>query len=687
MSVRPHERWIWTELIGFDVTQPDHGVEQYLNAAGFTPTAICLLLTSADFVLGHEDRPDEFELWPDYCSRDGHELGRHRQRQVWTNRQLQRLIAGLHQHGIAVYLTFFTQFYHNKFHQEWFSDHPEIGAVYRGLGQWDVICGLHRFADGSYFEDFFAAQLVRAMDYYGFDGWHGADGWGPLSGPLWDVSVGDDLVDQFVAATGARVPEELRITGDHDVPGLEVRAGWLWRHRREEWIGFWADRWAGFWRTVLDALHAAGKQGVINSSWGRAPFESLYRYGIDYRKIVNAGVDGIIVETAAAGLHLKGEFQRETQHYDFSSGLMLIRAYVPDAKLIFLHNVHDICEEWDALRHIPCVLEREVFTLGNLWLRRSPREAGGAPPGAAPAPAPPQAITPAPLRPAADGFLCCLGDGLLPREWEWLRERWELSFGTNPTDLLGATFVWSDAAMHAEVAEFTARRTWFPHRLLFHLQTLGAPVPAAVRIEDLDAARGPLLVLAAHLLPETERQAVAAYDRGPVVAIGSFGEDCPAASWQFRDVYPPHELSCRVYGWDGEFEPDLHADCEETIPEDLLAVADQSYYWYHLYAREVSPGFLQACARLLQEVAGCPRLLTDPDVATVMAMTMPDGCLRLAIKGKRHWYEKPEIDVGRPIRDIRVVSEFPLVRVRPQGSKFAVRIPPHGLVVVDLTLE
>lgn len=663
MAIRPHERWIWTELIGFDVEQPDHGVALYLEEAGFIPDAICLLLTSPDFVLNHEDRDEEFELWPDFCSRDGHELGRHRQRQVWTNRQLQRLIAGLQARGVQVYLTFFCQFYHNKFHQEWFSDHPEIGNVYRGLGQWDVVCGLHRFRDGSYFQDFLAAKTVQAMQYYGFDGWHGADGWGPLSGPLWEVSVGDDLVDQFLAV-GGTVPEEMRITGDHDVPKLQERIAWIWRNQREPWINFWTDRWAGFWQCMLDALHAAGKKGVINSSWGRGPFESLYRYGIDYRKIVDAGVDGIIVETAAAGLHLVGQYQDETRHYDFSAGLMLIRAYVPEAKLIFLHNVHDICEEWDALRHIPCVLEREVFTLGNLWLRNKEG-----------------------LQSAADGFLACLGDGLLPREWEWLRERWELSFGTDPTDLLGATLVWSDALLQAQVGDFTANRTWFLHRLLFHLQTLGAPVQACVRVEDLDAVSGPLLVLRGDLMTREEAQPVIAYDRGPVVVVGAFPEDCPDASLQFRDTNAPGELTCRVYGWDGEFTPELAAPTPEDIPADLLAVEDERYYWEHLYTRAVSREFLQAVATLLQQVTNCPHLVTATDCANVMAMWLPDGKLRLALKGRKHWYEQPEIEVGRPIRDINVVSEFPLVRVRPQGTRFAVRIPPHGLVVVDLTLE
>ncbi len=83
---RPHERWIWTELIGFDNEQPDQGVGEYVDNAGFTPHGICLMLTSPDFVLSHEDVGEEITLAEDFCSRDGHEFNPHRERQAWTNR-------------------------------------------------------------------------------------------------------------------------------------------------------------------------------------------------------------------------------------------------------------------------------------------------------------------------------------------------------------------------------------------------------------------------------------------------------------------------------------------------------------------------------------------------------------------------------------------------------------------------
>ncbi|MEN6301774.1 MAG: hypothetical protein ABFD96_03575, partial [Armatimonadia bacterium] len=387
--MRPHERWIWVELIGFDVEQPDYGVAEYLDTAGFTPDVICLLLTSPDFVLSHEDHAGEVELPPDYCSRDGHEFGRHRQRQKWTNRQLQGLVRGLQERGVKVFLTVFTAWYRDKFHQEWLGQHQEVFMVFRSLGVGYALNCLARLKDGTYFQDYWAQKLVQTLKYYGFDGWQGADGWGPLNGPIWEVDFSDDMVGQFAAFCGAgactppavihdhqsgggqapalQLPEAVTQQCGYEVEKLQARAEWIWRNARSEWIAFWSDRWAGFWQTVLAALHAEGKQAVINSAWGRAPFEALYRYGVDYQKIAAAGVDGMIVETAAAGLSLDPRAADEGRHFDFLSMFGLVRAYLPDLRLIFLHNAHDIVEEWDALRHVPAVLEKEIWSLANVW--------------------------------------------------------------------------------------------------------------------------------------------------------------------------------------------------------------------------------------------------------------------------------------------------------------------------------
>ena len=505
--MRPHERWIWTELIGFDSEQPDQGVAEYLETTGFVPDCICLLITSPDFALSHEDWPGEVDLPPDFCSRDGHDHNPQRSRQVWTNRQLRSLIDGL--------------------------------------------------------------------------------------------------------------------------------------HAREEWIEFYAERWAGFWRKAMAAIHAAGKKAVINSAWGRAPFESLYRYGVDYRRIAEAGVDGIVVETVAAGLSMdpRPEAANPNRHHDFLAMLMLIKARVPDTRLIFLHNVHDTVEEWDAIHHKPTVLEREIYALSNVFITRADGK----------------------LAPCANGFLACLGDGIAAEQWSWLRERWELAFSDSPRRALGATLVWSDAAMDAQQADFIANRSWTVHRLVFHLMSRGAPVQTTVNVHDVHAASGAILVINPNLLPPAELESVLAYEGGPIVLIGPEG--------------------CCVHG-----EPECITDDDDaSLPGDVMGIVEPYGYWDHMEFRPASEEYLQACADAIVRAAGVFTVTDEAESVGLMVTESSAGALRIAIKNKTPFYARPTIEISQPIDSVAVLTMFPSMLDAPEGNAFSVRVPPDGITVVEVT--
>jgi hypothetical protein len=658
------EKWVWLEPIGFDNTQPDYGVAQYVDTAGFTPDAISLLMTSPDFVLQHPGMAEEVALPTDICSREGHEHNQDRKRQVWTNHQVRGLVVALRERGVAVYLSFFTAFNDNKFHREWVTDHPEVRAVFSHVGRSYNVNSLARFQDGSYYEDFLLARLVEAMKDYGFDGWHAADGYGPLGGALYQVDCSDDMVGQFVKAGATGLPESVTQSCDDDVEKLGERARWLWRNRRRAWIEFYVDRWARFWQKAVDALHAEGKKAVINSAWGRAPFESLYRYGIDYRKIADTGVDGILVETVAAGLSMDPRAGDETRHYDFLSMLMLIKAYVPDTKLIFLHNAQDIVEQWDTLRHAPTVMEKEIFSLTSVYHIRAE---GG------------------PAR-CADALLVCLGDGIHGEEWRWLRDRWDRALRVQPRRVLGATLVWSDAAVENQIDEFTNTRCWTVHRTLFRLMTRGAPVQAVVNVSDLESVQGAVLVINPHLFTEAEREKAFGYRNGPIVAVGPDMATLPEPGFAFEDVYPPRQLRCWVYGAEVEPNVELHRDGGEELPEDVMAVAEPTGYWDHFSFRKVSESFLDACARLILQCSSPVSFVSGAESVTHMLMEIDAGRLRLALKSKAAVYVSPEIDMGEEVAAVAVVSPFPLMPVIPDGSRFRVKVPPNGVVVLDISL-
>lgn len=667
-SLRPHERWIWTELIAFDNQQPDYGVDQYLKATGFTPKAICLLIGSPDFVLSHPGIEKEVGLPKEYCSREGHEFNRERKRQDWTNHQLRALIQNLKKRDVEVFLSSFAKYTRDNEHREWISDHLEVLHVWKNHGKvWGLNC-LSRLDDGSYFEDYFAAQMVKTLSDYGFDGWHGADGFGPLSGSIHSTSFADDMIAQFASTSGLKLPEVVTQKCGYDIPKLKARGDWILKHKRAEWSEFYADRWARFWSTMVTALHAKQKQAVINSSWGRAPFESLYRYGIDYQRIAATGVDGIIVETVAAGLAMDPRLSGIDRHDDFLSMLMLIRACVPDTRLIYLQSVHDVVEQWDAIHHHPAVLEREIYALPNVFHTR--------PDGS--------------LQPSGDGFLVCLGDGLKREEWHWLDERWNLAFSQPPQSTNGATVVWSDAAYRAQMADFIKTRTWNTHRILDQIMVAGATIQSTINVNSLDKARGAILVLNPHLYPAEDLAKVMQYQGGPIMLVGRKVDTLPKADFEFRDVYPPNELWCGVYNAksvDLNKTVEIIKEGEEVPLGDLASLVAPRSYWTHLAYRKVSNSFIQACAQTLQYVSGAITVTSKENSVAIMPVVQKNGRIRIGIKNRSHSYARPQIDIGKPVQSVEVLTSFPSVAIHPKDSKFSVRVPGQGVIVLEVTTK
>lgn len=398
-----YEKWIWLELIGFDNTMKDMGVKNYIDRAGFVPDAVSLLVTGIDFILQYEKTEKIINLPADICSRMGHLRNTERSRQQWTNKQVRTLISNLQKKGVKVYLSVFVYFLNNAHHKEWVTDHAEVRTAFYTAEKLGDINPMAKLADGTYFEDIFLPKLVQVLTDYGFDGWHGADGFGDLCGPLYHIDFSDQMLEQFIEYTGVSIPDEYSRKIGLDFPAMRSRATWIWRNLRHEWIEFFGERTSRFWHKAVEMLHRAGKKAMINSCRTRDPFETLYGFGYNYLKIAKCGVDYILAETVAGALMLDPRPQCSDieRHYDYLAMMMEIKACMPDVKLVFLQNIHDVCEDWDLIRHAPAILEKEVFSLANVFFYRKDGK----------------------LARCADGLLGCLGDGIDVHEWAWLKKK------------------------------------------------------------------------------------------------------------------------------------------------------------------------------------------------------------------------------------------------------------------------
>jgi len=657
----PYDRWLWIELTGFDNEAADYGVQAYLDKAAFIPDVISLLLFNPDFVHTHDGEPTDRLLPFDCCSYAGHPRGYERERQGWTQKQLKGLIEELHRYGVAVFFAVFDMFVSD----EWIGQHPELWHMSRSGAPVGSVCPWKRLADGNYYQDFFARKLGEVIGDYGFDGFHQADGYSHPRLPVYEGDFSADIVGQFVDSTGVCLPEGLGHGGGDEPETVQKRAEWIWRHARRDWIGFYAERISAFCKKVAGAVHAAGGRVVLNSSLTRDPFQALYRYGVDYRGLAEAGVDGLVVETVAPGVSLGAESGVEANpHYDYLAMLLLIKARVPDLELHCLNNAHDVREQWDVLRHGPALLEREIYCNSNLYLRRG-----------------------AGLERCSHGPVLCLSDGIQRHEWAWLREWWDRGFTTAPRRLIGATLVWSDSAFERELDEFIATRRPVTHKLVYELMGHGAPVHCVARVEDLTAVDGPLLVINADLFTEGERQAVLAYDRGPVIAIGGPAATTREPNTAFTDGDLADAPSCRVYGTDAMHKATIEPEAAPPAPEDLMAIAEPPTFLRELFFQHVSESFLSECAKVLADCAGAAKTLRRPDVIRVQALELDDGTLRLLIGNDSHYYVVTSIDVGREIDRVSVVTPFPGTPPTFEGTTLGVRAPGKGMVVLDVALK
>ncbi|MHB9036625.1 MAG: hypothetical protein ACYC64_08150 [Armatimonadota bacterium] len=664
MSAAQHsyEKWIWVELVGFDNGKCDFGVDNYIDALGFKPNAICLFVSSPDFILLHPDIGKNGVLPIDCCMYAAHSFNEERKRQDWTQERVRGLINELHRHGVGVYVSTMTWFTHNRFHEEWLNTHQEMIAWENvGPEPSNNMNPLKRLKDGAYFEDFFLKQLLDVIHYYGFDGWHAADGWGPAMNNIYDADFSDDMVDQFTQARDITLPPQYAGANQEDRAFLKARADWIWRHKRIDWIEFYVERWHSFYKIIADALHREQKSVIVNSALTRDPFEAIYRFGIDYKKLAEAGVDGIVVETGAAAQDLvSGDRNR---HYDYTATLMLMKAYVPETKLIFLHVIRDHCENFDGLHHMPTAIEKEVLSLSNIYCYDSAEN----------------------LKNCADGLMACLGDSILPEEWKWLHGIWKIGFSGDTKSVDGPTLVWSDNALRNQLDDFITTRRWHTQKLLFNLMERGAPVQAVANVNNLHNVNGPILLINPNTFSDEEIELIFSLKNRPIIVVGAKSDALPRPDFQFEDTAHTYPLSCCVYGANDLPDVTISDNTEDKLPSDVMDIVEAHFFTIELDVRSVSDEFLNACAAVISSAASSVRITDGAGYVKAMMAEQRNGTHRLILKSDSYHYCKATIELGRKIESAKTITSFPYAPIDFQGSELRnVTIPNKGAVIVDV---
>ncbi len=680
---------VWTPLIGFDKENPENGVNELLERMNFKPDAVSAFLFHIDVIMQHDGLEVETKIPPDCCSYYGSPRNGIRERQDWTNQDLQKLIKGLEDNGIETYMSIMGNVSGNTFHDEWIYEHDEI--IFDSRDGKDAYNVLRRMKDGSYFEDFFIEKLCKSMLDYGFTGFMPTDNFCPM----WlRISLGDfssDMVEQFIMHTNIKPTDEiLNGLGNDCNENKNLRGDWLWNEHKIDWIKFLSYRWGVFWTKVCDRLHAIGKKVMSLGVYCTDPFETLYCLGIDLRLLEKAGIDGLKPNIVPTGMRLNHP-ERKDAFFDYMAMLPMISAITPNTKLYTMLGVRDDTEEWDTIHHAPCSVERDIYTMMN-FMR----------------------ITPEGMKRCSEGFFVCLGDSLRKDDWKWLIDRFDSSIYNNAKAPISPTAIWSDYAFDALLPDYIETRRWSTHKYVYEIAERGTLMSTVARTEDIDFVSGTIFVANFDLLSEDEKKKIASYNKGAVVctAMAGFSPEKYGISADiiFEDKFS--NSPAMVFAYNTNLSEETRAQIEQmcsiddgapnlskpfnNIPESDLTILHEK-----LRFAKVTSGFADALALLLRktgtEIFNCN--------LPISVVELDNGNYRLSIVNPSIvGYGEAVVTAVKPVKDVQIKSMFPVLPVKYMSSEdqkvgrmhtqrsgneksFKVKVTPGGMAIVEIELN
>jgi len=671
--------FIWMQLLGFDRDDPDRGAARYLDQTGFLPEGICALLFHPDFVHHHRGMDEEYGLHPDNCAYWGIPKNRERERQPWTNHDLKKLVSELAARGVGFYAGIMGSVTGNAFHREWISDHGELLGCF----------ALKRFKDGSWYEDFFVDQLCKTLKDYGMRGVHLADGFCP-SGNIYQGDYSTDMVTQFTDHTKTALPSEITAKlGDDSAEPRNARQGWIWKNARAEWIEFMCWRWEKFFSKLCSRVHEIGCEVMTLGMYCTDPFETKYCLGMDLGRVMEAGVDYLTANILPTSCYIANPWgSAEYFFHRYMAIAPTTAAHIKSGHLISMLGVQDATEEWDAMKHMPCWHERDLYTMMayNAVDKNGPRR-------------------------ALEGYFLCLGDGISRADWDIERTKLEVALSADVDAVLSPCMLWSEAAYEKMLDEYIQTRRWTPFKLFYELGKAGVMCGACITSDALENHQGTLLVPDFDMLSHEEKQSVAGYKNGAVICTAPAGFDPAPYGIQseicFADRHSSHPLCAFLFGAPvsaetaKKIEALLASDDGAPDVEDPDGLADFTYTLIDtLPFVKVGSGFRDAVALLLKEANR--EIVCD---MPYLACRLKNGAWRLYVfNNVNHQYRHAFVKIGRPVADVKIVSGFPVLPVRymsqkdgglvhnydkeiPERQNFEVKLLPGGVTVLDVFFE
>ncbi len=686
--------FIWMQLLGFDKNLEDCGAKDFINKTGFVPDGVCALMCHSDFFHQHRGMDEEYVLSPDNCSYNATPRNPERERQAWTNYDLRNLVKSLKANGTELYASIFGTNLNNRFHNEWHNEHPEVlrhESFNADLIQENPYFILKRFADGTYYEDFFIDKVCQTLLDYDIKGIHLADAFCPANaGMMNKIDFSTDFVGQFLDYSGIILPQNIADTmGNDDYESEKSRSEWIYSNRRAEWIEFNAWRWEKFFSKLCSRLHAIDKEVMALAMYCTDPFETLYCIGIDLKRIVRAGVDYITANILPSSCYMMNTSDVDYYFNRYMAIAPLTAAHIDKNHLVSMLALQDSTEEWNVMQDLPCLHQKDMYTMMAYQLYDNHGSYR-----------------------ALDGYFLCLGDGISKEDWNWERERLEIALSADAESCVSPAMFWSEYAFDKMLEEYINTRRWTPHKLFYELANYGAHCAAAVKSDGLKNYSGTLVVPNFDMLSEEEKIAIADYDRGSVLCTASPGFD-PAkygitSDIIFTDRYSNYPLTVFAFNCfvseETRIEIEKLLSVDDNTPNlegDVRFVKEPAYTLEDtLTFSKVTKGVISAMAYLLNEINNSSFRINKQNIV----LKMKDGAYRIYLFNELLVkYQRAFVISEKEIKDVRIISKFPVLPPRfiektnsdvhhfyndekKIKKSFEVKMQPGGVTIVDVYL-
>ena len=666
------KKWYWIELIGFDNTASDFGVQSFLERTSTEVEGISILFSNMDSLIGHESVSYEKKLRPCDCTYGGYLHGEERDRQEWTNFQLQGLIKELHRHGVKVMYSVFDFCSYTSDDgktvkdSKFFNKHKELFYLEaNGAPSKRDVCLIKRLSDGQYFEDILIEKFREFTRYYDFDGIQVADGISSYRPALQRADMGDDLVSQFSSDTGIS-NENLNPVGNSRT-AYKARRKYIIENLYFEWIKWNASRWARFYEKFYSAFSGENRLLYFNSAWTRDPFEAFLRYGIDYKTTMykaDAIMDEWAIPANISSVESKdGVYLPEDKMQDYLNEFMLtqqsIKAYLPEIKQYTMSAIKDTFEQWEIMNVAPMEQESAFFHRNNNFVFDGERFVN-----------------------ASDGPWYCLSSGMSKYDWARLNKMESVSRIEEISGTLGFLNVWGDC-IEAEAEKYLKTHNYSQSQLKYELFAAGLSIGGAVRAEDVQKVSSPLLVTNPTSLSDSDVLSLEKCSL-PMVIIG--GENNISGAEQ---VFSGSYISVWVKNikadtalFDGLKKFDKPKKCKGGSYIDFGGL-----WTCPLRYNTLPKKFFKELAKILNGVFEAPAGLDGISTSSIVTFKTGEKKHRILVRTPSHCYYLAKIRMPFKIKSAVVLNKSANHAIGVKDNVLGEVVCPRGTSIIEVVAE